>query len=207
MKKLAVAMLLMIATSASAQSGVQTVDVKANGTDIRDVLYQLFTQAKKSYVLQPGIRSALNLNLVGVDFDEALQVVCEAASLKAELQNGIYYIGRKAATKSPKQDGESGIEVTKPESVLPKSVLSRKVTTKMSKAPLKLVIAEFGKQTHLKFEVDPSVPAYRLDAFLTKLSLKQALDQITKAAKLEYEFTKRRSILIRPAEEIASTKP
>ena len=196
MKQFFLFVILLLSTSGFAQSAGPTVDVKANGTDIRDVLYQLFTQSKKSYVLQPGIRMSLDLNLVNVDFDEALQIICEAASLKADLQNGIYYIGRKTVikpfltAKAPMKVAPVGANPLKP------SVLDRKVTTKLVKVPLKTVLAEFTRQTKVNFEVDPLVPAYKLDAFLSKLTLRQALDRITKATNLCYEFTDHRTIRV-----------
>jgi hypothetical protein len=63
------------------------------------------------------------------------------------------------------------------------------------------VFAELSKQTGVKIEVDPSVPAYKLDAFLIRTSLRYALDQVGAAAKLLYKFTDTNTILIyRPVE-------
>lgn len=204
MKKLLTPFLILLATVAHAQS-IQTVDVHANGTDIRDVLYQLFTQAKKSYVLQPGIHEALNLNLVNVEFDEALQIVCEAANLRSDLQNGIYYLGRKKAARQPASEGTMAI--TKPVAKLDAKVLDRKVSTKLAKAPIKQVLAELSRQTHVVIEIDPAIPSYRLDAFLNKLTLRQALDRITKATKLAYTLTDRRSIRVTPNQAAGEMPP
>ncbi|MFK5004613.1 hypothetical protein, partial [Klebsiella pneumoniae] len=81
-----------------------------------------------------------------------------------DLQNGIYYIGRKGVykpirIKPSERENPTG-------STLSESVLDRKVTTKFAKAPIKKVIAELARQTHLRIEVDSKVPGYKLDAFL-----------------------------------------
>ncbi len=81
-------------------------------------------------------------------------------------------------------------------SVLPVSVLQKKVSSRSSKAEIRKVFAAFAKQTGVNIEIAPSVPEYRLDTYLTKTSLKYAMDRITEAAGLEYKFTNRNSILV-----------
>lgn len=80
--------------------------------------------------------------------------------------------------------------------ILDKSVLAKRITTRLEKVEIRALAAELTKQTGVQIEVDSAVPAYRLDAFLLKTSLKYALDRITKAARLNYTFTDRNSILI-----------
>ena len=43
-------------------------------------------------------------------------------------------------------------------------------------------------QAGIAIEVDPTVPGYKLDAYLINTSLKYALDQVTEAAGLKYRF-------------------
>jgi type II secretory pathway component GspD/PulD (secretin) len=183
------------------------VTIHANGADVRDVLYQLFTQAGKSYVLQPGNHQALNLNLEKFDFDEALGVVCAAANLKTDLQNGIYYVDKAPArSEAPQTQLRATAFQTLASSVgmglrkvgyLPPSVFSKKVTTNLHKAALKKVLTELSNQAHVPFELDPAVPAFKLDAVLNRATLKSALTQITEAAGLTYVLTNRQSILIK----------
>ena len=185
--------------SQSTPPSYPTVTVSAKGNDVRDVLADLFGQAKKSFVIQPNTHFALYLSLNKVDFDEALLIVCHAAGLKAELNDGIYYISKVAVT--PPEPGTKPAPKTtapaKPTShPLPTSVLKKYVTTKLIKASIRSVIGSLSEQTEVPIEVDSKVPNYKLTAFLNHTSLKYALDEITGAAKLKYKFTDDGSILV-----------
>jgi hypothetical protein len=79
---------------------------------------------------------------------------------------------------------------------LPLGVLRKKVTTRLSKAPIGAVLEELGTQAGVKIELGENVPAYRLDAVLTKTTLRYALEQVTRAAKLTYTFTDHHTILV-----------
>jgi len=169
-----------------------TVSIASRGADVRNVLFDLFQQSEKSFVLEPNIRFVLYLALNGVEFDEALAVVCNLAGLKAELQNGIYYIGKKPANENPTGPTQPPVfRVTEEE-------LQKKVTVRMERADLRAVFSEFSKQTSIIIDVDPAVPAYKLDTYLVGTTLKFALETVTKAADLEYVLTDSRTILIRP---------
>jgi type II secretory pathway component GspD/PulD (secretin) len=188
-----------IACAACAQATPQkkdtpppSVSISANGDDVRTVLHSLFTQVHKNYVLEPNIRFVLYLSLSDMDFDEALELVCKTASLKYEIQNGIYFVGKaKPASGS-----------TAPSGKLPQTVLNKIVKTHLVKVDMRALFTELGKQTGVRFEVSERVPAYKLDAFLNGTSLKYALDNITEAAGLQYRFTDRQSIeIIQPEKE------
>lgn len=187
-----------------------TVSVAAKGTDVRGVIHDMFTQQKKSYVLDPEIKFSLYLALEKVEFDEALMIVCQSAGLEYRMQNGIYYITKKPVKKDPpkteskteekpKSDAaktQAPTQQIKPSGVLPTSVLSAKVNTRLDKADIRAVFAELASQADLTIEVDKNVPKYRLDAYLKNTSLKYALDSITQKAGLAYKFTNNQSILI-----------
>ncbi len=175
--------------SQTAQPVPPTVTISAKGSDVRGVIHDLCTQAKKSYVLQPGINFALFLSLENVDFEEALNIVCAQAKLQFEIQNGIYFISKAKAVITP---------ATPPPALgpLPKTVLDRTLTIHLLKTEIKTVFEEMGKLTSIKIEVDSTVPAYKLDAVLTKISLKGALDKITQATGLKYKFTNNKSLMI-----------
>lgn len=83
-----------------------------------------------------------------------------------------------------------------PKGTLDKSVLNKRLTTRLQKVDFHALIGEFTRQTGVKIEVAEDVPAFQLDAYLRRTSLKYALDRITKAARLNYVFTDRNSILI-----------
>lgn len=176
------------------QNPLPTVSIDAKGDDVRSVLHNLFGQAKKNYVLDPGVRFALYLSLKDIEFEEALTLLCKNASLAYELQNGIYFVKRAPAKVEAKPQPK--VE-DKPKGKLPETVLTRSVTTKSEKTDLRKLFLELGRQAQVSIEVDIDVPAYKLDAFLTKASLKFALTQICDAAKLEYVLTEHQTILIR----------
>jgi hypothetical protein len=166
------------------------VSVKARATDVRAIIADLFTQAKRNYVLQPGIQAALFLNLDGVEFEEALNIICAQSKLQFQVQNGIYFISKKPVVAAEVPPAPA------PKGTLDKNVLKHALTAKFAKTDLRLVIAAFAKQTDVDIEVEKSVPNYRLDATLSHTTLKLALDKVTEAAGLKYKFTDNMSILI-----------
>ncbi len=202
-KTILLAALLMLPFAAGAQqteaaksTPLPTVSITANGVDVKQVLNTIFTQVKKNYVIQPNTWFNLNLSLENIDFDGALQIICKTANLNIEVQNGIYYVSKGAAKpKVAAQQIVAPIEKPKLQK-LPESVFSKKLTTRMNRADLADVFLAFGKQTGTTIEVDKSVPAYKLDAFLINTSLRYALERVTKAAGLEFELTDHASIRI-----------
>ncbi len=180
-----------------------TVTLTAKGTDVRDVLFDLFDQTKKNFVLEPNVRFVLYLSLQGIEFEEALDIVCEQASLKYEVDNGIYYVSRRAAPAAGAKTGPE-VAVHRPVRVT-ETDLQKRLTTRLKKADLRAVFAEFAKQTGVAIEVSPRVPRYKLDAFLNDTSLRYALDVTTRAAKLTWTPTDSRSILIDVAAPRGST--
>lgn len=188
----------MFAIAQPIPSQTDLISVSAKGADVRTVLCDLFGQAKKSFVVAPDIHFALYLALDKIDFDEALLVVCHTARLKLEIQNGIYYIMKMPTSKTANESVEpkSLKRPATPVGPLPQSVLRHRVTTKMTKADIRELFAEIGKQSDVPIVVDKSVPDYKLTAFLKDTSLKYALDHVTKAANLQYRFTDNGTILI-----------
>lgn len=67
--------------------------------------------------------------------------------------------------------------------------LTKRLTTRMQKAELKDVFAEFTRQTGVQIEMDDSVPNYKIDAFMFNTSLKFAIERICKAANLKFILT------------------
>ena len=173
-----------------AQTALTSATVSSKGQDVRDVLHDLFTQAKKSYVIEPNTHFALYLSLNDIDFDEALQLICKTAGLKYELQNGIYFVSRDhTAQPTP-------APAAKPTGKLSPLVLRKKVSLKAQKLDIRDLFKAFSEQTGLAIEVDPKIPAYKLDVLLHGTSLKFALETVCKAAGLTYRFTDSLSIEI-----------
>lgn len=69
------------------------ISISAKGLDVRSVLYDLFKQTGKNFVIDQGVRYVLYLNLTDVEFTEALHVVLKQADLGYETKNDIFYIG------------------------------------------------------------------------------------------------------------------
>ncbi len=173
-------------------SGIVTIS--ARGTDVSPLLNDLFAQAKKNFVIEPGVRMVVYLSLTGVDFEEALQIICKNANLKFDIQNGIYYVSKldaAVASVDPKPEVPP-----QPKGKLPTSIFAVKITTRFSKTDLGVVLASMAKQAGIKIEIDPAVPHYKLDAFLIGTSLKSALDILTKSTGLEYKLTDNLSIMV-----------
>ena len=196
MKNIFLCLLICCAAFGAAQTTTVTeVTVASRGLDVREVLHDLFRQAKQNYVLDTMPRQSLFLSLDKMDFEEALHIVCKLSNLSYEVQNGVYFLSKLPVTK---QAVAKPIE--SPKGKLPITALDKKVTTRLSKTELTAVFAELGKQTNIRIEFAPGIPAYKLDAFLIGTTLKYALETITKAAGLEYVLTERMSIMIQKPE-------
>jgi type II secretory pathway component GspD/PulD (secretin) len=221
------------------------VSVTAKGTDLHVVLADLFEQAKQQYVIAPNLHFALFLSLNNVDFERALQIVCDDANIQAELKGGVYFVhnahkptgmGKKAPIAAPTKmpamapaapaltsaaattktptvtpvkpvttatpvTPTATVSVKTPIGPLKPAVLARKLTTRFSKTDIRDVFAEFGRQTHTTINVDPRVPNYKLDAYLLNTSLRYALNQVTKAAGLEWKLPDNHTIAIAPPDD------
>lgn len=165
----------------------QLITITSRGQDVRTVLHDIFAQAKKNFVVVDTPRTELFLALNGVEFDEALALICSTAKLNLEVQNGIYFISRAAAPPLVK---------VLPAGKLSDAALQRKVSSKMGKSSLKQVFEHISKQAQVKIELDGGVPAYMVEAVISDMSLKAALETLTKAAGLEYRLTENLSILV-----------
>lgn len=228
MKKHILAIALsMLAISGFADDTVKTaqtgfVTISSNGSDVRTIFHNLFTQAKKNYVLQPFDYHAIHLNLENVEFSQALDIVCKVGQLRYKEQGGIYFISKDpnpnsgqglfatpksqaAATTNPATAATTSRAATQSTSgsKLNHSVLERKLTTKMQKADIRDVFADFAKQTEIPIEVGEEVPEYKIDAFLIDTTLRYSLDVVTKAAGLRYKFTNHQSIQVYRTETTA----
>jgi hypothetical protein len=223
MRKLALALTLALVPFAGFAQGTGKADkvetpkitVKSKGDDVRTVLATIFEQGKKQYVLPVNFRFALFLSLEDADFEKALSIVCKQTGLEYVIEEDVYHV--RVASKKPAEKTTEPIKVEakeedekehdakvvptppKPEpkkGILSPHVLARKLTTRLNKADIRDVFAAMSDQTKVPIEVAADVPAYKLDAFLIKTSLKYALDRITSATGLEYRFTDRGTIAI-----------
>jgi type II secretory pathway component GspD/PulD (secretin) len=173
-------------------SNIETVSVSAKGLDVRSVLSDLFTQAKKSFVIEPNTHFALYLSLNDMEFEEALNLILKTASLKYQVQNGIYFItkdkGASAQFPQPVTEKSNG--------KLAPITLRKKLTIAFHKADIRTVFSELTGQTGVMIEVDAKVPNYKVDAVMKDVTLKYALQNICRPAGLTYRFTENLSLSI-----------
>ena len=169
MKRLLLIFVSALALGASAQELPQDtrnqpkVTIAAKGTDVRTVLTDLFGQAKKDFVLEPNIRFVLYLSLTEMPFEEALEIVCKTASLRYEVQNGIWFLSKKPTPKPIEPQPIAKPAEPKPApptSRLPASVLKTVVTTRFQRAPLAELMAEAAE-----LRIALTVVAIDLDEF------------------------------------------
>lgn len=211
--KTALSLFALIAASAAfaqaepqAEAPVKTeaglVSISSKGADIRSVLFDMFEQSERSFVLDSGTFFALYLHLEGVEFQRALDIVVENAQIGYEVKNGVYFIGKNRpkpykVVSAPVLPPALPKPEVKPEPKrLDPNVLQKRLTTRYSITPIKKVFEEFTRQTGVTIEVDESVPDYKLDAFLLDTSLKYALDVICDAAKLQWKFSDHETIIV-----------
>lgn len=199
MKRLLLPLLLAISLSpvAFAQSSakIETVTVSAKGSDVRGILSDLFGQAKKNFVIEPNIHFALYLSLSDMEFEEALDLICKTASLKYELQNGIYFVSLEKHTTVV-----AGATATRPVGKLDPTLLRKKVNVQAAKQDLRALFSDLSKQSGVDLETTKT-PAYKVDVVMKAVTLKYALETICRAAGLTYRFTDHQSIEILPKAE------
>lgn len=200
------------------------VSVNSRGKDIREVLYDLFLQKRKNFVVEGVDKVELFLILNEVGFDEALEIVLKQANLRYDLQNDIYYIGKKGksvlpivpmgstgstpslapldlppVTKQPPLTTpalDQAVTFKAPAAKVTESDMKRRVTTRYNLVDIRQLLADLSQQTGVKIEVAADVPAYKVKAFLINTSLRYAMDTVTKTARLKYSATDVGTILV-----------
>ena len=174
------------------------VTIASKGHSVRDVLYDLFVQTNHNFVLEPNIYFILYLSLAGVEFEEALNIVSNVANLEYEIDNGIYFIGKKKVGPtiilSPKPTVPPIQKLKRGK--LTSAEMSKRVTTRCSITSLSDVFAAFTKQTGVEIIMDNDVPMYRIDAFLIDTSLEYALTVVARACGLLFSLTDDKQIRI-----------
>ena len=175
------AFLILVPAFAAAQNPLVSLD--ARGDDVREVLATLFAQAGKPYALDAGIKGKLYVKLDGMRYDKALAIVLAQAGLGAKEKDGVLMVKPLPVVAAVVAPVPKPKPVEKP---LSPAIFAQKVTTRVSRAPLADVLASLGAQAKVTIELDPNVPAYRIDAFFIKTSLRYALDRVCKAAGLRY---------------------
>ena len=176
------------------------VTIASKGGSVRDVLFDLFDQTKQSFVLEPNIYFILYLSLAGVGFDEALNIVTNVANLEYEIDNGIYFIGKKkvgpTTILTPKPTAPPMKIIKIKQGKLTTAELSKRITTRLSMTKLSDVFAALTEQTGVEIIIDKNVPMFRIDAYLIDTSLHYAVTLVVRAAGLTYKLTDDKQIRI-----------
>ena len=93
----------------------QTVKIKSRGEDIRTVIDTIFEQTGKQYVLETNFHQSLYMNLDGISFQKAIEIISNVTEMEFEEQQGIWYIHKKPI-KSTKTNTASHTFVAEPAS-------------------------------------------------------------------------------------------
>jgi hypothetical protein len=203
--------LFALATSAIAQDqggviqDVSTtngkVTITSKGADVRNVLFDLFKQSKTNFVLEPNIYFILYLSLAGVEFGEALDIVCNLAGLEYKVDNGIHFIGKKKSGFGAPANAEvkpqaKPLEQPAKRGKLTESELNKRLTTRFTKTVITDVFKSMTEQTGIEIILDADVPLYRIDAYLIDTSLGYAMDVIVRSTQLKYTLTDDKQIRV-----------
>lgn len=180
------------------------VTISSKGSDVRAVLHDLFTQAKKNFVLENLSRSELYLSLNSMAFDETLEIVCRLSNLTYEIQNDIYYFTKVRPVQTTTTQPDRKPSTPNPSAQIAKvgklseAVLQRAVSGTYNKVDLRAIIKNLGDQAKINVEVDERIPLYKLDFKLNPTSLGYALKTIADRLKLEVVFTDRQTLALQP---------
>ena len=120
----------------------QTVKIKSRGEDIRTVIDTIFEQTGKQYVLETNFHQSLYMNLDGISFQKAIEIISNVTEMEFEEKQGIWYIHKKPI-KSTQTNTASQTFVAEPASPTKKPDPKKTKTTTPTKAPAKSTTAKF----------------------------------------------------------------
>lgn len=90
-----IATLAIAAFTIAAFAQSQTVKIKSRGEDVRTVIDAIFEQTGKQYVLETNFHQTLYMNLDGVSFQKAIEIISSVTDMEFEEKQGIWYIHKK----------------------------------------------------------------------------------------------------------------
>ncbi len=132
-----IATLAIAAFTIAAFAQSQTVKIKSRGEDVRTVIDAIFEQTGKQYVLETNFHQTLYMNLDGVSFQKAIEIISSVTDMEFEEKQGIWYIHKKpisihhifAPTKVVPITKDSQPKVVNPTPALIKTKAPAKSTT------------------------------------------------------------------------------
>lgn len=183
-----------LAQAGNEESTQATVSVDARGDDVRNVLYDLFKQQGTSFVVQTGVFYNLYLNLENVPFAVALRHICHIAGLTYEIQDGIYVFKVSAAKPS------GAIPPTSPGAIqhapIDPSALEKTLTLRLAENDIRTVMRAITAKTEVPILVADDVPSLKVNAYFTGVTVREALNTITKAAGLKWTVTEAGKLVV-----------
>lgn len=175
-----------LAQAENEQATPAMVSVDARGDDVRNVLYDLFKQQGASFVVQTGVFYSLYLNLESVPFEVALKHICRIAGLTYEIQDGIYVFRVSAPNPAPTVDANTSAAHFHP---IDESALGKTLTLRLAENDIRTVMRAITAKTDVPILVADDVPSMKVNAYLTGVTVREALNTITKAAGLKWTLT------------------
>lgn len=178
------------------------VSVDARGDDVRNVLYELFKQQGASFVVQTGVFYSLYLNLEEVPFEIALKHICHIAGLEYEIQDGIYIFKTSTPKTTTPRTHTSGTIQRKP---VDPSELEKTLTLRLADNDIRTVMRAITAKTEVPIEVAEDVPALKVNAYFTGVTIREALNTITKAAGLSWGISEHGTLIVSKSKNLAIT--
>lgn len=163
------------------------VSIQARGIDVKEVLADLFAQAKLQFMLNSGIEKRIYLSVREVPFTRALQMVCDSANLQYSLQDQVYVIQAAGSAPNPVGAMHELPRNTKPANE--QDALRRRVNLNFNQTVIKAIVSSLSRQSGMPIELDAGIPNYRMSAKLPGTTLEVALNAICTGTGLKYTWT------------------
>jgi hypothetical protein len=182
----------VLAFSLSAFAQTQTIKVKSRGEDVRTVIDSIFDQAGKHYVLETNYHQTLYMNLEGISFQKAIDIIAKVSDMEFEEKDGIWYIHKKtttsaqsfATTKSTTATNPIVKPVTKTKAPAKSPTFATKTSTKVITAPQPFVIE--------KKPVEKGAPKVNLTGRLTvqlrKMDIREVFSEFGRQTKIDIQI-------------------
>lgn len=193
-------------------SAEKKISFSARGTDVRYVLFDIFSQVKKNFLVQETGIVNLFVSVQEIGFDQAIDVVCKAGNIEYKVVDGVYVFSKAKKTANPTNvqsqttvQNQSAV-VEKPiAKKLDEAILNKHLTIRLQQTEIRKVFGDIGKQIGITIEIAPAVKNFKVNAFLIDTSLRFALNSLTQSAGLVYSLTDHGTVLVTPIEPAAQT--
>ena len=200
--------LAICAISLSVFAQTQTVKIKSRGEDIRTVIDTIFEQTGKQYVLETNYHQTLYMNLDGITFQKAIEIISNVSDMEFEEKQGIWYIHKRPIT-SGHSFAPSTVQAP---AMAPVTKVIKPVTTKIpvkTKAPAKSPTVKPKAKTQIQKPVTPKTETAgqgfttmvpidakpstlntnaRITVQLKKMDIREVFAEFGRQANIEIEF-------------------